>query len=234
MQIYGHRGVPEQAPENTLSSFAAAARSGVDGVELDVTLLADGTPVVSHDDSLSRCCQQPGKLSELQHSQLSLTNAAANWPGFAAEPIPTLGAVIDQLNQHQLALNLELKDYGFPSLQVAQAIQPMLRRFHCADQLIISSFSLPLLAAVRQLNPEQQLGLLYEKLPEDWQHQAERLNAFSLHLNWRYLCPEDAQSIRQSGYQLVLWTLDAPDILSPDILSLTNIVISNQPQEFMV
>lgn len=52
MLLIGHRGAPAEAPENTLTSFDAALRAGVDGLELDLRLTADGAIVVSHDDDL--------------------------------------------------------------------------------------------------------------------------------------------------------------------------------------
>lgn len=47
--VIGHRGAAGLAPENTLSGFARAWEMGVDGVELDVLLTADGEIVVHHD-----------------------------------------------------------------------------------------------------------------------------------------------------------------------------------------
>jgi glycerophosphoryl diester phosphodiesterase len=47
--IIGHRGAAGLAPENTLAAFARAIDLGVDGVELDVQLSADGEVVVHHD-----------------------------------------------------------------------------------------------------------------------------------------------------------------------------------------
>jgi glycerophosphoryl diester phosphodiesterase len=47
--VIGHRGAAGLAPENTLSAFARAWKIGVDAVELDVLLSADGEVVVHHD-----------------------------------------------------------------------------------------------------------------------------------------------------------------------------------------
>jgi len=49
----GHRGAAGLAPENTLAAFKKACELGVDAVELDVLLTADGTIVVHHDYSLN-------------------------------------------------------------------------------------------------------------------------------------------------------------------------------------
>ena len=51
--LIGHRGARGLFPENTLEGFAAAAALGLDGIELDVALTADGVPVVCHDPVLN-------------------------------------------------------------------------------------------------------------------------------------------------------------------------------------
>lgn len=52
-QIYGHRGAPRAARENTVAAMVAAVTMGVDGVELDVRRAGDGTLVVHHDPYLA-------------------------------------------------------------------------------------------------------------------------------------------------------------------------------------
>jgi glycerophosphoryl diester phosphodiesterase len=49
LHIIGHRGAAGLLPENTLSAFKHACVLGVDGVELDVLVSADGELVVHHD-----------------------------------------------------------------------------------------------------------------------------------------------------------------------------------------
>jgi glycerophosphoryl diester phosphodiesterase len=51
--LQGHRGARGLAPENTLPAFTRALEVGVDTLELDVGVLADGTVVVSHDPYLN-------------------------------------------------------------------------------------------------------------------------------------------------------------------------------------
>lgn len=51
--LQGHRGARGLAPENTLAAFERALRLGVDTLEMDVHLSADGLLVVAHDPALN-------------------------------------------------------------------------------------------------------------------------------------------------------------------------------------
>ena len=49
VEIIGHRGAPEEAPENTIAAFDAAAELGADALEVDVCVTRDGVPILWHD-----------------------------------------------------------------------------------------------------------------------------------------------------------------------------------------
>ena len=49
MLILSHRGYHEEVPENTQEAFELALSLGVDGLETDVRLSADGLPILFHD-----------------------------------------------------------------------------------------------------------------------------------------------------------------------------------------
>ena len=53
IEAHGHRGARGLRPENTLPSFAHALEVGVDALELDVALTADGAVVATHDAHIS-------------------------------------------------------------------------------------------------------------------------------------------------------------------------------------
>jgi glycerophosphoryl diester phosphodiesterase len=63
--IVGHRGAGGEAPENTLESFRLAVEQGVDMVELDLQLTADGTLVAYHDRDLQLLNQEAVPIESL-------------------------------------------------------------------------------------------------------------------------------------------------------------------------
>lgn len=65
MKIIGHRGAAALALENTLESIKAAKKAGVDAVEFDVRLTADGQFVLCHDGSVSRVSEHSHVIKEV-------------------------------------------------------------------------------------------------------------------------------------------------------------------------
>lgn len=71
-QLYAHRGLhnnASHAPENSMAAFAKAVECGY-GIELDVQLTKDQIPVVFHDFTLQRVCNQPGKVYDYTYEEL--------------------------------------------------------------------------------------------------------------------------------------------------------------------
>ena len=108
--VFAHRGLPTRAPENTLAAFRLAHSVGARWLELDVDILADGTPIVLHDSTLDRTTNRSGSIYGLSSGDLSRVDAGA-WfsPQYAGEPIPTLTEVVGLLNETGMHCNVELK-----------------------------------------------------------------------------------------------------------------------------
>src|SRR5258706_12568505 len=63
MLLLAHRGYHADAPENTMAAFEAASKIGVDGIETDVRLSADGKAGIIHD----RISPSKRAVAELTH-----------------------------------------------------------------------------------------------------------------------------------------------------------------------
>ncbi len=62
--LIAHRGAMAEAPENVAAGFDIAFSHGVDGIETDVQMSADGVPVIFHDDSLRRITGKKGAVAD--------------------------------------------------------------------------------------------------------------------------------------------------------------------------
>lgn len=234
-KIMGHRGVAGIAPENTLGGFRKAAELGIGWVELDVTLLGDGTAVVNHDASIDRCSDQQGLLQALTKQDLASINNAAQFPHWPhAEPLPTLTEVLKLLMDLKLGLNLEIKAHSIPPEVLVQEIEKVLSAcaFPC-EQLIISSFSMPVLAECERQIPAAPRGVLFDEVPDDWLEQAKAIGAYSVHCNWQQLSYQTAQAIKGENYPLICWTANEPDFVSSLWFWGVDAIISDTPHLFL-
>ena len=134
-----HRGASGRAPENTRAAFAAALDLGVDMIEIDCQLAADGELVVIHDEVLDRTTNGSGPVAASAWPVLAALDAGA-WRGgeFGGERIPRLADVLAQL-AGRAALNVEIK-----SARDVGAIEPRLAALveaqAAADWVVFSSF----------------------------------------------------------------------------------------------
>ncbi|GHA89800.1 glycerophosphoryl diester phosphodiesterase [Modicisalibacter luteus] len=208
-----HRGLSALAPENTLAAVRAAHAAGHHWVELDVQLLGDGTPVIWHDAGVRRCSNGRGKLNQLTWDSASRLDVG-RWfdRAFSDERMATLDAMLALLAELGMGLNLEMKvNRGRDVDALVERVLPDAMQALPAERLLVSSFDMTALNAVRRLAPDPQhlaLGLLYKKLPRDWEDNAARLEAFSLHLDWQRLKLTQAQEVAASPYRLLCYTVN--------------------------
>lgn len=105
-QPIAHRGLHDRThPENSLSAFEKAVIAGYP-IELDVQMIADGTVVVFHDESLSRLTDNDGYIRFLNKSDLDLLTLSGS-----KEKIPTLEEALAFINGRVPVL-IEIKNQG--------------------------------------------------------------------------------------------------------------------------
>lgn len=77
MQVVAHRGASHEMAEHTLGAYLAAIETGVDGVECDVRLTADGHLVCVHDRDLRRTASNRGAVSTMDLDELDAFDFAS-------------------------------------------------------------------------------------------------------------------------------------------------------------
>ena len=215
--VLAHRGLPSAAPENTMAAFRAAADAGARWIETDVDLLADGTPVLIHDTALERTTDRGGSIYGLRAADLAHVDAGS-WfgPDFAGERLPTLEAFIDFVNERGLNANIELKanEQGAArSVELVDTLAAALERLDAGRQVLVSSFSQPLLMAFHQRHPQYATAVLYESatIRPDWRSVAELCGAVAIHPEDAGLTEAMVRSARAAGYGVNVWTVNRPD-----------------------
>ncbi len=101
-----HRGLhSSEIPENSLASFKNAIKNKFP-IEFDVTCLADGTPVVFHDEKLSRLTGRDGFITNTSLEELSKITLSGS-----KEKIPTFAQALDFIGG-KVPILIEIKNFG--------------------------------------------------------------------------------------------------------------------------
>ncbi len=226
MLIIGHRGTAGTAPENTLASFVAAVRAGVEMIELDVHRCAGGELVVIHDKKVNRTTNGTGQVNKKSLSELQQLNA-----GYG-EKIPTLREVLDMLDK-QVKINIELKgpDVAEPVFNLLEEYKS-LHGWQCED-FYISSFDHSQLLQFRQWDKQTKTGILYEGKPKDFAHLAKKLQAFSINIPLHKANKKTINKIHAESLQVWVYTVDKPeDFLRLEALG-ADALFTNFPEEML-
>ncbi len=162
-RIWGHRGSPRLAPENTLASFERALRDGAQGIEFDVQCSADGVPVVLHDDTLERTTDGHGPARASTATQICALDAGS-WfgPRFRHERVPRLDQVLEWVAAWETEAVLEIKDgrHG-----VVGACVAAVERLSLLPRVWFHSFAAADLRLVRSLCPRARIQLIGDLSP---------------------------------------------------------------------
>jgi len=210
--VIAHRGASAYVPENTLLAFQKARELGCKMVEFDVVFTRCQTPVVIHDNALKRTTNGRGYCSDLTLEELKALDAG-RWFSrkHAGLSVPTLVETIACLKELGLNANIEIKETGKDKAMLAAASVLAIVNEHWPDNLteiIFSSFDEAVLAALRHLSPDINLGLLLHEWKDDWQKRAEHYGCVSLHLNQRLLTKDRVQAIKAADFYLLSYTVN--------------------------
>jgi glycerophosphoryl diester phosphodiesterase len=146
MLVFAHRGYHADVPQNTMESFRRAVALGADGIETDIRLSADGTPVLHHD----RCVPNGMEISNFTYAELQKV---------VRYPVPTLESALAECGS--VVWDLEIKT---PS--AVGVIVDVINRYKSTRRLLISSFLQPVVSEiVRRVDVEG--GLIFAHLPQD-------------------------------------------------------------------
>ena len=234
-RIVAHRGASRVAPENTLSAFRIAAQLGARWLEFDVSLLGDGTPVVHHDGTLDRCTNRTGRLDQLTAADLAGIDAG-RWFGaeFGGEPLATLEQALDLIGTLDLSANLEMKPHDAAPEPIARAVAAALgSRPWTRARILVSSYHIGALEALRRIMPDQPLAVLYDDPAAGWLQTLTALRACSLHIWHEFLTAEILAQTRANDFHVRVFTIDEPPLMAPFRASGLTGVITNHPPLFL-
>ncbi len=159
VQIYCHRGLSSEAPENSLEAVDLAITSLSDGVEIDVQETKDGVVVVSHDNSLKRTTGKNMNIADLTYEELKEYDISYYFSkDHEFTYVPTLEEVMT-LVKGRAHLLIELKRNS-ASTDLAAKVVSLIDQYEMGYQCSIQSADYVYLRQVNELNPDITLGYI--------------------------------------------------------------------------
>jgi glycerophosphoryl diester phosphodiesterase len=184
--VLAHTGGEDRFPGSTMFAFRNSVAAGVDVLDLNVTLSADGVLVVQHDLTVDRTTNGTGAVAELTYDELdALDNAywftadcgaCTGQPaeaylhrgvrtgevpppaGFTADDfaIPTLADVVAAFPD--IPLNIEIKGTGELAMQTADLLVAELTELDRLDGAVVASFEDDVVAHVSAIAPDAEVS----------------------------------------------------------------------------
>lgn len=218
--VYAHRGASAVCFENTMAAFQKAVEQGADGIELDVQLTEDGIPVVVHDPDLSRLAGIRRLVSSMTSAELTTIRVGRKYSRFiAGHHIPTLIEAVAFCDQHNLALNVELKETVSDRLECLERIIEIASGM---ENVHISSFDYRLLEKVKEIDSQMETAYLLRKKGVEWDHLERYAHADGFHFHKRLLKEPYLPQVIQTGKRIRVYgvtgkesiTLDPPPFIT--------------------
>ncbi|AEC02661.1 glycerophosphodiester phosphodiesterase [Parasphaerochaeta coccoides] len=238
--IFGHRGLSDLAPENTLPAFQMCVDKGVPAVELDVHLCATGELVVIHDSNLKRVSGEDMIVEETSFQRLRQVDVGSHKGAqFAGTRIPLLSELFE-LCGDKLIYDIEIKRNGILGSRLEQAVWDTIVQFCLQGKCMVSSFNPFSVRKFRSLSKDKiPTSVIYSRdsdVPRAFRRGAGRHIARCSYLKPSYKVVDEKMIEKfqeKKGYPVVVWTVNTRE----DYQRMANLgvkgVIGNSPHLFL-
>lgn len=196
--VCAHRGECWTHLENTLPAFEAAIAAGVEVVELDVRVTADGVPVVLHDATTARLWGAPLAVAEQPWEVIGALRCAG-------DRIPLLTEALDLFADGSTRVLIDVMNPDIT--QAAHAVVAA----HPARPVTAWCGDTAAMALVRSLDADAVIYLATEDVSdEELRAQITALRPAYLNSDGSQLTLEALQRCRELGLAQSVWTIDDP------------------------
>ena len=218
--IVGHRG-SQWGVENTRAAFINGAEAGAWALECDIRVTADGTFVISHDDSYKRLGGPATKIAKMTTQEVLNTRLTSKRHGitYAGNPC-TLGEFLDICIEHNVVPVVEVKvctsihsntkAENEPVFDGIPALINLIDQKGLTDKVVIISFMPGVVDFIHRHYPDVTVQVLAgdEDGPiEDWVDWCIEYN-MDLDVIHTIVTKEAVDRMHAAGLKVNVWTVD--------------------------
>ena len=238
-RVAAHRGGAALWPENSLLAFRSALALGVDALELDLHLTADGEVVVLHDPTLERTSTGRGAVRDARLADLAPVRLKTRAGAETAERVPTLAQVLDLAAQSSSELLPEIKVDAHRQRYdgIEEKVLALIRARGLLARTTIQAFQAETIRRLRELEPAARTMLLVGRgdverdraRPAEAVRRARELGATDLGMNHRLIDADVVAAARAAGIRLSAWTVNDESDIRRMIDLGVDLVMSDRP-----
>jgi glycerophosphoryl diester phosphodiesterase len=238
-RVAAHRGGAALWPENSLLAFRSALALGVDALELDLHLTADGEVVVLHDPTLERTSTGRGAVRDARLADLASVRLKTPEGAATAERVPTLAQVLDLVAQSSSELLPEIKVDAHRQRYdgIEEKVLALIRARGLLGRATIQAFQADTIRRLRELEPAARTMLLVGRgdverdraRPAEAVRRARELGATDLGMNHRLIDADVVAAARAAGIRLSAWTVNDENDIRRMIDLGVDLVMSDRP-----
>jgi glycerophosphoryl diester phosphodiesterase len=216
--VAAHRGGALRWPENSLRAYREALALGVDLLETDVHLTADGAVVVLHDATLERTTTGTGAVRDRTLGELAALRLRAADGSPTAEGVPTLAQLLDLVAPSRAGLLLEIK--AGPGRQRYAGLEDgalaLVRARGLLARTVVMAFEPETVIAVRALEPAVATAALIARgrdrrdrlTAEEALDRVRAVRATHVGIHFRLLDGGLVAALQQAGLAVGAWTVN--------------------------
>lgn len=234
-------------PGNTRLYLRKMVALGVDALEIDLNLTADGRLVLLHDGTLERTTDGHGLAREQSLAQLRALNAAYHWSPDGEhfpyredpQPLITIEEAFAEFPETPMIIELKNDDP-----RAAQALAQAIAQAGCESRVVVSSFHRGVIRAFRELCPEVATGatlpeaLLFFLAQLVFAEQLLKPAYQTMQLPMRYygipvFTRRFIAAARRTGLHLSVWTVNKPAAMKKYIARGLDGIVSDRPDRLL-
>ncbi len=218
--IVGHRG-SQWGVENTRAAFINGINAGAWGLECDIRVSADGTFVVSHDDSYKRLGGPETKIADMSTADILATRLTSKRHGvtYAGNPC-TLGEFLDICKEYNVVPVVEVKvctsihsntkAEGEPVFDGIPALINLIDQKGLTDKVVIISFMPGVVDFIHRHYPDVTVQVLAgdsDGTIDEWVDWCIQYN-MDLDVVHTIVTAEAVDRMHAAGLKVNVWTVD--------------------------
>jgi len=215
--VAAHRGGAALWPENSLLAFRQALALGVDALEFDLHMTADGEVVVLHDPTLDRTSTAKGPVRALSLADLATVRLKARDGMVTDERVSTFAQVLDLAASTSVELVPEIKidATGQRYVGIEEKVLALLRSRGLLARATVQAFQAETIRRLRELVPKARTMLLVTR--------------GDLGMNHRLIDANVVSAARVAGIRLAAWTVNEEADIRRMIDLGVDMVMSDRP-----